>query len=43
MKPLIKKIPKPLSCCQELFDKDVLEIKEIVKDVGDLNSLIDKE
>ena len=28
MKPYIKKIPKPLKYCEELFDKDVLEIKQ---------------
>ena len=27
MKPYRKKIPKPLKYCEELFDKDVLEIK----------------
>ena len=27
MKPYQKKIPKPLKYCEELFDKDVLEIK----------------
>ena len=26
-----------------MFDKDVLEIKQIVKDIGDLNTLIHKE
>ena len=43
MKPYIKKIPKPLKCCKELFDKDVLEIKQLVKDIGDLNTLIHRE
>ena len=40
MRPYIKKISKPLKYCEELFDKDVLEIKQLVKDVGDLNTLI---
>ena len=43
MKPYIKKIPKPLKYCEELFDKDVLEIKQLVKDIGDLNTLIHQE
>ena len=43
MKPYIKKIPKPLKCCEELFDKDVLEIKQLAKDIGDLNTLIHRE
>ena len=29
MKPYIKKIPKPLKYCEELFDKDVLEINNL--------------
>ena len=43
MKPYIKKVPKPLKYCEELFDKDVLEIKQLVKDIGDLKNLIHKE
>ena len=43
MRPCIKKIPKPLKYCEELFDKDVLEIKQLVKDIGDLNTLIHRE
>ena len=43
MRPYIKKIPKPLKYCDELFDKDVLEIKQLVKDIGDLNTLIHRE
>ena len=38
-----KKIPKPLKYCEELFDKDVLEVKQLVKDIGDLNTLIHRE
>ena len=38
MKPYMKKIPKPLKYCDELFDKDVLEIKQLVKDIGDLHT-----
>ena len=40
---MYKKIPKPLKYCEELFDKDVLEIKQLVKDTGDLNTLIHRE
>ena len=43
MRPYIKKVPKPLKYCEELFDKDVLEIKQLVKDIGDLNTLIHRE
>ena len=43
MKLYIKKIPKPLNNCEEFFDKDVLEIKNLVKDIGDLNTLIHRE
>ena len=43
MKPYIKKLPKPLKFCEELFDKDVLTIKQLVKDIGDLNTLIHKK
>ena len=43
MKPYIKKVPKPLKYCEELFDKGVLEIKQLVKDIGDLKTLIHRE
>ena len=43
MKPYIKTIPKPLTFCEELFDKNILEIKKLVKDIGDLTPLIHKE
>ena len=43
MKPYIKKIPKSLKYCEELFDKDVLEIKQLAKDIRDLNTLIHRE
>ena len=43
MKPYVKKLPKPLKFCEELFDEDVLTIKQIVKDIGDLNTLIHKK
>ena len=43
MKPYTRKIPKPLTDCEKLFDKDVLEIKQLVKDIQDLNNLIHKE
>ena len=38
-----KKVPKLLKYCEELFDKDVLEIKQLVKDIGDLKTLIYRE
>ena len=43
MKSYIKKIPKALKYCEELFDKGVLEIKKLVKDIGNLTPLIHKE
>ena len=43
MKPYIRKIQKPFTDCEKLFDKDVLEIKQLLKDIRDLNSLILKE
>ena len=43
MKPYVKKIPKLLKYCEELFDKDVLEIRQLVKDIRDLNTLIHRE
>ena len=43
MKSYIRNIPKPLTDCEKLFDKDVLEIKQLVKDIGDLKNLIHKE
>ena len=43
MRPYIKKVPKPLKYCEELFQKDVLEIKQLLKDIGDLNTLIHRE
>ena len=43
MKPFIRQIPKPLSFCEELFDRNVLEIKNLVKDIDDLTPLIHKE
>ena len=32
-----------LRYCEELFNKDVLEIKRLVKDIGDLNPLTHQE
>ena len=43
MRPYIKKIPKLLKYCEGLFDKDILEIKQLLKDIGDLNTLIHRE
>ena len=43
MKPYIRKIPKTLTDCEKLFDKDVLEMKQLAKDIGDLSNLIHKE
>ena len=39
----VKNIPKPLTTCEALFDKNVLPIKKLVNDIGDLNKLIEKE
>ena len=36
-------IPEPLTKCEELFDKNVLPIKKLVKDISDLNNLTIKE
>ena len=36
-------IPEPLTQCEKLFDKNVLPIKKLVKDIGDLNNLTIKE
>ena len=43
MKPYIKTIPKSLTFCEKLFDKNVLQIKKPVKDIGNLTPLIHKE
>ena len=39
----LKQILKPLKYSEELFDKDVLEMKQLVKDIGDLNTLTHRE
>ena len=36
-------IPEPLTQCEKLFDKNVLSIKKLVKDIGDLSNLTIKE
>ena len=36
-------IPKPISQCEKLFDKNVLPIKKLVKDIGNLDNLTIKE
>ena len=41
--PVLKDIPHPISACEKLFDKNVLPIKKLVKDIGDLNNLTIKE
>ena len=43
MQTIHKKIPAPLSYCKQLFDRNVLEIKKLVKDSGNLTPLIHKE
>ena len=35
MNSYIRKIQKPLTDCEKLFDKDVFEVKQLVKDIGD--------
>ena len=42
-KSYINKIPKPLKYCEELFDPNVLVIKKLVKDLGDLTPIVHKE
>ena len=37
---LKKDIPKNLTKCEELFDKNVLEIKKLVDDIGELNEVV---
>ena len=41
--PVLRDIPKPISECKKLFDENVLPIKKLVKDIGDLNNLTIKE
>ena len=36
-------IPEPISQCENLFDENVLPIKKLVKDIGDLNNITIKE
>ena len=36
-------IPEPLTQCEKLFDKNVLPIKKLVKDIGELDNLTIKE
>ena len=36
-------IPESMTECEKLFDKNVLPIKKLVKDIGDLHSLVIKE
>ena len=38
--PSIIDIPDTLKKCEELFDEKVLEIKKLIKDIGDLNVVI---
>ena len=38
--PTIKIPPGTLKDCKELFEKDVLPIKKLAKDIGDLNKII---
>ena len=42
-KSYINKIPKLLKYCKELLDANVLVIKKVVKDIGDLTSIVHKE
>ena len=43
MQTIHKKIPALLSSCEQLFDKNVLELKKLVKDIGNLTPVIHKE
>ena len=38
-----KDLPDDLNECEKLFDKDVLEIKKLVQDIGALNEVIEDE
>ena len=38
-----KDLPDDLDECEKLFDKDVLEIKKLVQDVGTLNEVTENE
>ena len=39
----VKNFPKPLNYCEALFDKNVLRIKKLIHDIGDLSKLIHKK
>ena len=41
--PSVVNIPEPVTKCEELFDYNVLPIKNLVKDIDDLNNLTIKE
>ena len=41
--PTTVDIPEPISQCEKLFDKNVLPIKKLVKDIGNLDNLTIKE
>ena len=41
--PRMFDIPEPISQCEKLFDKNVLPIKKLVKDIGNLDNLTIKE
>ena len=41
--PTTVDIPQPISQCKKLFDKNVLSIKKLVKDIGNLDNLTIKE
>ena len=43
MQTIYKKIPERLDAREQLFDKNVLEIKKLLKNIGDLTPLIHKE
>ena len=39
----ISKLPRPLHLAELLFDKNVIPIKRLVKNIGNLNKVIEKE
>ena len=41
--PSVVDIPEPLSHCEKSFDKNVLPIKKLVKDIGNLDNLTTNE
>lgn len=43
LKPYLRNIPSSLTVGKQLFDKDVIEIKKLVKDIGDVEKITKSE